>query len=191
MLDADLVREGIIFEVLDETGVGAPLLSLAESCMSDTGGPSAEILEALDEELRTEVEENVEYAIYMLFHARTAEYFESLPRACLYRTGNLLQLVKRGMSVDAAICEMDVMDDADTTMGESSGDEMDDPNATPEEYTGDEDAGNQGEGGAPHCRCHMCKTWPTLESRFQQWGRQSSGVQRTIANMVGRASNQE
>ena len=60
------------------------------------------------------------------------------------------------------------------------------PNVTPEECAGDEDAGRREGEDAPHGRCHMCKTWPTLESRL---GRRRSGVQRIIANMVGRASN--
>ena len=171
MLDAALIRGGLLFEVLDETGVGAPLLSLVESCMGDAGGPSAELLDTLDAELRTEVDENVEYALYMMFHNRTSEYMESVNRVCMYETGKLLELIKTGMSVDAAIANLDEMYDA-TDPEESSEDESEDTQGEEEEHM------------ERPCRCQMCQTWPTLETRFEQWCPPSSGVQRIVADAL-------
>lgn len=179
--DAETIRIGLIYEALEDEGVGRSLATLAESlsipsdCEAESAvvAPSAGALESVDCNLREELAHNVEYALFMMLHDRLAEYTSSLSQVVFYDTDRLLAQLQ-GRASATVLEALEALDNqtASCSSVSESDDDMDAASLLP---TDDE-----------QCTCTMCRSWPSMDARFAAWvpeGRMAAILQGAIASI--------
>lgn len=156
-IEAEDIRNGVIYETLSPDGVGGQLMAMLAPAMAGDVCADGAVLDTIDESLKVMLSENVAYATAMIASNRFQEYQHTLSRVVISDCD--LVAIGRGATVDdaIAIAQQAADDDDDAPM---SGD---DSTSGDKSTSGDDDSDDS------PCKCDMCTEWPTLRCQFERW----------------------